>query len=100
LPCDGSGTRKRPVIPGVAGSTALALLTAAAHIQAAHWKSSVTLFGHALEVTSSNALAHFLMGTVLAEEGRTEEAISHYREALRANPDYLAARYNMANALE
>jgi Flp pilus assembly protein TadD len=95
-----AGWKKRHIVLGVAGGAALALLAATAHIQAAHWRNSLTLFGHALEATSSNALAHFNMGSALAVEGKTEEAISHYREALRINPAYLDARYNLANALE
>ena len=32
-------------------------------------------------------------------QGRTKEAMSHYREALRINPHNIVAHYNLANAL-
>ncbi len=63
------------------------------------WRDGVTLFGQALEVTEGNALAHSNLGLALAERGRTEEAIHHYRAALRIDPTLDTAHGNLGNAL-
>jgi len=59
------------------------------------WKNSVTLFEHALKVTSNNSLAHFNLGAALSKKGRIDEAVGHYSEALRIQPYYLSAHYNL-----
>jgi len=55
--------------------------------QCGYWKNSITLFNHALRVTKNNYLAHNNIAPSLAEEGRIEEAIYHYNEAIRLMPD-------------
>lgn len=44
----------------------------------------------------SAAEVHNLFAAVLADQGRTEQAIAHYYEALRLRPDYYEARHNFA----
>jgi tetratricopeptide (TPR) repeat protein len=36
----------------------------------------------------------------LAQSGKIEEAIAHYEQALRIDPDYVQAHYNLGLALE
>ncbi|MBZ5638125.1 MAG: tetratricopeptide repeat protein [Acidobacteriia bacterium] len=74
----------------------LALLTRA---QAATWKNSLTLFEHALAVTRGNHLAHLDLGAALAREGRSDEALAHYTEAVRLKPDDATAQYDLGAAL-
>ena len=76
--------------------SALMVLTG---LQVRYWADSHTLYGHALKVTKDNMLAHYNLGTILAEEGKTSEAIQHYNEALRIMPDYAEAHNNLGNAL-
>ncbi len=66
--------------------------------QVQYWENSNTLFKHTLKHTSNNLLIHNNQGIVLREQGRTEEAIKHYLQALRSNPDYALAHYNLGNA--
>jgi len=35
------------------------------------------------------------MGVILARTGRLDEAIAHFREALRVKPDFKEAEYNL-----
>ncbi len=80
----------------VAVLLALAFLTRA---QAATWKNSVTLFEHALRVTRGNHLAHLDLGAALSREGRSDEALAHYKEAVRIKPDNAMAQYDLGAAL-
>jgi tetratricopeptide (TPR) repeat protein len=68
--------------------------------QCGYWKNSTTLFSHALQVTKNNYLAHTNLGVALVEEGKTQEAISHYRAALQIKPSDDNTHYNLANALK
>ena len=64
----------------------------AADFLSAHSK---TLWDHALLCTSRNAIAHGNLGLFLAGQGRCDEAIAQYREALEINPDYVQAHGNL-----
>ena len=88
----------RLILPGLA----IAAILGAAVIsrnQVRHWRNSAQLWTHALEVTSENFVAHNNLGLALAGEGKAEEAISHYNEALRIRPSYATARTNLGAAL-
>jgi len=43
--------------------------------------------------------AHNNLGVLLERRGRLDEAIRHYSEALRLDPDYAKARNNLERAL-
>ena len=68
-------------------------------LQVRHWKNSITLFTHTLQATPNNPQAHTNLGIALAEQGRLDEAVRHYAEALRIKPDFLPARINLGGAL-
>jgi tetratricopeptide (TPR) repeat protein len=63
------------------------------------WRTNESLYGHALEVTRGNHIAHTNLGVTLAEEGRDLEAIPHFREALRLWPRNLHNISNLARSL-
>ncbi len=50
------------------------------------------------EAVEDDALSN--LGAIRFRQGRTEEAIAHYRAALAVNPRHASAHYNLANALE
>ncbi len=64
--------------------------------QTAVWRSSETLFVHALATTERNALAHGALGFAYAKEGRNAEAIPHLNRALELQPDNVRALNNLA----
>lgn len=74
----------------------LVLLTRA---QCEVWRDSISLNRHAIAVTRDNDVAHGNLGAALARRGRTDEAIVHYREALRINPGDAESLANLAFAL-
>src|SRR5206468_777009 len=74
---------------------ALAACAACTWRQLGYWKSDEPLFRHALEVTSRNAVAHDNLATVLARQGRSEEAIRHFGESLLLKPDDAEVHNNL-----
>jgi protein O-mannosyl-transferase len=67
--------------------------------QIGYWKNSEMLFQYASVVIDNNWVAYARLGQVFSKEGRTDEAISQYRQALKLNPDAADTHYNLANAL-
>ncbi len=55
--------------------------------QIKYWQDSLTLFRHAVAVTTNNALAHVNLGTALDKEGNVEEAKAEFFTALNIQPD-------------
>jgi tetratricopeptide (TPR) repeat protein len=64
--------------------------------QLRYWRDSETLFSHALAVTKNNDLAHLNLGVALQLQGKSDQAMAHYREALRLNPQLYEADSNIA----
>jgi tetratricopeptide (TPR) repeat protein len=56
-------------------------------------------YGHVAQVEPSSALAHYNLAVCLHRLGRVAEAIPHYREALRINPNYPDAKEFLDQAL-
>jgi len=76
----------------------LSVLAGCSWQQVQYWKNSVTLFERALSVTSRNYLAHNNLGVALFYEGRIEDAIRHYTQALRIKPNFADSRINIGVA--
>jgi len=72
-------------------------------IQVSHWKSSITVFKHAIKVTDKKypnfAAVHNNLGNALRREGKNSEAISHYKMAIKLNPDFADAYNNLGGVL-
>jgi Flp pilus assembly protein TadD len=47
-----------------------------------------------------DAEAHFNLGNALRAQGKTDEAIAEFREAIRLKPDHASAHTNLGNALD
>jgi len=86
--------RYRKIGLGISAGLLLAVLLICTRMQVRYWQNDFTLFGHALEVTENNTRMHNYYGVALRENGRFEEAITHFDESLRINPGYSRARYN------
>ncbi|HOC56173.1 MAG TPA: tetratricopeptide repeat protein [Verrucomicrobiota bacterium] len=56
--------------------------------QIGHWRSSTTLFEHALAVTRDNHVAHNNLGVILFDEGNLAAAAEHFEEAVRLKRNY------------
>jgi tetratricopeptide (TPR) repeat protein len=89
---------KKPLLAVLSG-VVLIFLALSSWQQVQYWRNSVTLFEHALSVTSKNYLAHNNLGVALFFEGRIAEAVRHYESALRIKPNFADAHYNIGMAL-
>lgn len=78
----------------------LPAMAVTAWFQTGYWENDLTLCTHAFAVTGGKANVHNNLGVALEKTGRTDEAIRHYREAIRLNPDFQEAHYNLGIALE
>jgi hypothetical protein len=68
-----------------------------------YWQNDETLFRHALAVTKNNVTAHVMLGLNLADTGKLDEAIKHYREvlAIAVNDTYTVhVHYDLGIALD
>lgn len=69
------------------------------HAQVRHWMNSLSLFQHAVDVTSANYVAHDNLGGILLEEGRNAEAFTHFSAAAQIKPDFWKSYSNAGVAL-
>jgi tetratricopeptide (TPR) repeat protein len=91
--------RHRRAALGSVAAAILAVLAIVSFHQTSYWRNSITLWTHTLACTEDNAFAHNTLGNALLKEGRTEEAMAHYREAFRIDPAYAQAHYSLGIAL-
>jgi tetratricopeptide (TPR) repeat protein len=80
-------------------AAALVALAVTAWSQTGHWRSSMALFEHALEVVPRNPTIRYNVANRLRDQGKIDEAILHYRRALEATPDSTQLNVNLANVL-
>ena len=83
----------------LAGTLVILAYAAAANTQAAYWRDGVALWTRTLELTTDNYLAENNLGFELKNAGRIDEAIGHYRQALRIKPNVAITRNNLGIAL-
>jgi tetratricopeptide (TPR) repeat protein len=72
---------------------------AASYIQIGYWKNSITLFGHALQVTTGNGIAEDNFGAALMDLNRPDLALPHFEAAVQLIPQLATAHYNLATVL-
>ncbi len=82
-----------------ASAMTILLLGSLTAYQISWWRDSVTLFERTLSVTSDNAMVQYNLGCALYEQGKIAEAIPHFAEAVRINPNDRHALTNMGMAL-
>ncbi len=107
-----SKSRQRPPQgSGVAGSAVattplvgtcgvlLLLLVVLTWRQTAVYHNLVTLYTATLTKNPGCWMAHYNLGIVLNEQGNTDGAIAHYRQAVELRPSYAEAHYNLGGLL-
>jgi tetratricopeptide (TPR) repeat protein len=85
------GSRRRKAIGGLISAAVVVVLILLTRIQVGYWKDTTTLFGHALETTERNFMAHQMLAEELVVAKDLAGAESHYREAVRLRPSFKQA---------
>ena len=71
--------------------------------QAGYWKNSITLFRHTIQLTDKKypnlAIVHNNLGIALFAKKKKEEAIFHYKMAIKLKPNHTLAHYNLGIAM-
>jgi len=78
-----AGWRFRKVVLSISTGLLLSLLMIVTNLQVKHWQNDITLFEHTLAATSNNFIIHYNLGVAFDRQGKTQEAIAHFAEALR-----------------
>ena len=63
------------------------------------YKNDFTLWSDTVQKNPNAWMAQYNLGNVFIAEQKIEEAMNHYREAIRIKPDFPRALYNLGNAL-
>jgi tetratricopeptide (TPR) repeat protein len=82
-----------------AATTVLAACVILTSIQITYWRNSITLFTHALKVTTDNYVACACLGQALDVAGDDTNALFYCRESVRLNPDYPAGQFFLGTVL-
>ena len=70
-----------------AASVAVLLaLSVVSYRQIGYWADNMTLWTHALDVTSGNYMANNIVGSLLMDQGHMDEALAHFEAARAINP--------------
>jgi tetratricopeptide (TPR) repeat protein len=88
----------KPVIISIS-LVILLILTVITRSQVRYWANNFTLYEHAIDVTENNQVAHSNIGAALYLKGRVNEAIVHFIEALKIEPDYNEVLINLLVSL-
>ncbi len=90
--------RRETILAALSGAAIIAMVILSGK-QTGYWRNNETLYTRALSVTSGNWLVHYNLGVVREKQGRIDEAIAHYRQALSTKPDLVAVRNNLGALL-
>ncbi|MHC4442089.1 MAG: tetratricopeptide repeat protein [Planctomycetota bacterium] len=85
------------VLVSVAGLAAL--LSVLTRDQLVHWRDTESLCRRMMAVAPGAAMPHFGLGLYHKSQGRLDQAIEEYSEAIRLDPNYTDAHYNLGKAL-
>jgi protein O-mannosyl-transferase len=87
------------VLSAITGGLVLLVCAVQTRVQLRYWRSTETVFAHALAVTQNNDVACNNLGAWLEEQGRADEALDYFSRALRVAPNDTGTLNNMALAL-
>jgi protein O-mannosyl-transferase len=98
----GKLTRLKKLFVNVVLSAIFIVMAVKTREQIGYWKNGLTLFTHGFDVTKGNVNedAYYNFGNLLAQAGRTDEAVSCYRKALEINPYHALSHNNLGLLLE
>ena len=93
--CELCGWRRLTLGPGLIAALLLLGCGLRARNQVWHWRSTESLFRHAVTVTDRNWLAGLYLANELSKQGRVAEAIAAYRKVVEIRPKSVDAWLNL-----
>jgi tetratricopeptide (TPR) repeat protein len=94
-----SSRDRRKIILPVLGAAALVGCLGATACQIALWRDSITLFRHAVAVTTDNYAAENCLGKAYELVGKKEAAFLCYQLSVKTEPRFPYSQFNLAMAL-
>jgi tetratricopeptide (TPR) repeat protein len=79
----------------IAAVLIIALFSSVTRVQIGYWRDSVALWTHTIEVTGPNFVAQDNLGVALLAQGRSDDAIPHFRAAAQINPQDPISQLNV-----
>lgn len=77
----------------------LSALMIRSFFQVRYWADSFSLFSHEVEINPNNYVMHYNLGYMYNEDGKKDQAVFHYRQALRINPDDRDSHFNLGTIM-
>jgi tetratricopeptide (TPR) repeat protein len=77
----------------------LIILSTTTWFQARHWQNGITIFKHTVDVTQNNCVANCELGHALMRNGKLDDAVIQFYNALRINPNHEEAHANLGYTL-
>ncbi len=68
-------------------------------LQVGYWRDSISLYQHAIDVTTDNYVARFNLASVLEARGSPAEAVAQLRETVRIRPYFASAHAELGQLL-
>src|SRR5205814_960569 len=84
---------------GAAAAVIISALAVRAADQTSYWHDSERLWRHTLAVTTENDVAHLGLGQLLADQKRSDEAITELQALVARHPNDADLRLSLAAAL-
>jgi len=85
---------------GIILAAVIVVLCLATYKRNSDYRSAESIWRTVLDVTPENPRAHNCLGSVLRAEGRFDEAINCFHQAIRLKPGYASAYNNLGIALQ
>jgi tetratricopeptide (TPR) repeat protein len=67
--------------------------------QAEVWRDTKTLWEYVIAAEPESSIAHYNLGRIYENDGRTDDGMKYYRRAVAINPTNADAHYNLARLL-
>jgi tetratricopeptide (TPR) repeat protein len=93
-----TGRQWRKITLPLSASAVILALSVCTFLQLRYWRSSITLFQHAIAVTSRNYIAYNNLGTAYGGLGRYNDEIDACMQAIKIKPDNAIAYNNLGIA--
>jgi Tfp pilus assembly protein PilF len=90
--------RRLAIHPAVVAA-GLGVCVVLTQFQLSVWRNSSVLWERTLQATRENAVAELRVGVLREHQGQVEQALDHYRSAIRIEPRFTQARTNLAKLL-